>query len=138
MNKGQSLIEIVIAVGVVILLVTGLIVGTTASIKGSEFSTNKSRGFKYAQEAMEIIRSMRDQSWASVGAKSGLWCLDKTGTWSQPLGSTCNVNIDSFFTRSVTFTWDGVNNRMRVDITVTWTDSGVHTSKLVTYFTEWK
>lgn len=138
-QRGQSLVEVVVAVGVVILLVTGLIVGTTTSLKGSEFSTYKSRALKYTQEAMEVIRNMRDQSWASLAAKSGVWCLDKTGIWSQAQGATCSVNIDGFFTRSVTFTWDGVNNRMKVDVEVTWEDSGgTHTSTLTTYFTQWR
>ena len=138
-QNGQSLVEVVVAVGVVILLVTGLIVGTTSSIRGSEFSTYKSRALKYAQEAIEITRGMRDTSWASLAAKSGVWCLDKAGVWSQPGGATCTTNIDGFFTRSVTFTWDAVNNRMTADATVTWSDgSGTHTSELVTYFTEWR
>ncbi|MBI2404697.1 hypothetical protein HYV22_00780 [Candidatus Gottesmanbacteria bacterium] len=138
-NRGQSLIEVVVAVGVVILLVTGLIVGSTTSIKGSEFSTYKSRGLKYAQEAMETTRNMRDTSWASLATKSGLWCLDKAGTWSQPQGPSCDVNMDDFYTRSVTFAWEEGNTRMKVEAIVTWQDSGgTHTSTLTTYFTQWR
>ncbi len=138
LNKGQSLVEVVVAVGVVMLLVTGLIVGSTASIKGSEFSVAKSRALKYSQEGIEISRSLRDQSWATFASRSGLWCLAKDGTWTQASGS-CPINIDATFTRGVTFTWDGLNNRMSVTASVTWNDgNGIHTSQLVTYFTQWK
>ncbi len=131
--------EVVVAVGVVILLVTGLIVGTTSSLRGSEFSTHKSRALKYAQEGIEITRSMRDTSWASLAAKSGLWCLDSAGAFSAPPGASCDTNIDGFYTRSITFTWDGANSRMTVDVVVAWNDgSGAHQSQLITYFTQWK
>ncbi len=138
-KKGQSLIEVVVAVGVVVLLVTGLIVGSTASMKGSEFSVAKSRALKYSQEGIELSRSLRDGSWATFAARSGLYCLAKDGIWPASSSSSCPINIDGTFTRGVTFAWDGLNNRMRVTSTVTWIDgNGTHNSQLETYFTQWK
>lgn len=137
-KKGQTLVEVVVAVSVVILLVTGLIVGTTSSIRGSEFSTYKSLSLKYAQEGIELTRTMRDTSWAQLAAKSGLWCLDSSQVWSQAQG-TCPVNINNFYTRSVNFSYDVINSRMTVDVIVRWTDSsGAHQSELITYLTQWK
>ncbi len=137
--EGQTLIEVVIAVGVVILLVTGLIVGSTSSLKGGQFSTNSSKALKYAQELLEITRTLRDNSWSTFASRSGLWCLDESGVWTQAQAGVCPVNVGGIFTRGATFTWDGANNRMKVDVIVSWIDgSGTHNSGLVTYFTQWQ
>ncbi len=136
---GQSLVEVVVAVGVVILLVTGLIVGSTNAIRGGEFGIIKSRAIKYAQEGIELSRSLRDSGWAAFATKSGVWCLDKTGVWTQAVAGACPVNVDVVFTRMVTFTWDAAGSRMKVDVNVSWNDgNGVHTSEIITYFTQWK
>lgn len=138
MNRGQSLVEVIVAVGIVILLVTGLLVGTTNAIRSSQFSTMKSRATRYSQEGLEITRNLRDTSWVSFSAKSGPWCLSEDGTWTQG-NPTCPVNIANRFTRTMTFTWDAGNNRMKVDSLVSWKDGvAVHTSQIITYFTQWK
>ena len=137
-NPGQSLIEAGVAVGVVIILVTGLIVGTTSALKSSQFGRTKALTIKYTQEGIELTRRLRNSGWAVFSARSGLWCLDKVGNWTQASPS-CSVNIDNLFTRGVTFNWDSANERMIVTVNVSW-DSGstTHDTQLVTYFTQWR
>ena len=65
-ERGQSLAEVTIAVSVVILIITGLIVGTTASLKTSQFNRSRSIAVKYAQEAMERARKLPDAGWTTV------------------------------------------------------------------------
>lgn len=136
-ERGQTLAEIVVAIGIVVLLVSGLIVGTTASVRTAGEARLRSLAVKYSQEALELTRQLRDSDWDAFQAYSGLWCLDKGGVWTS--ASLCPVNIDNTFTRGVTFSWNGSANRMEVTASVTWQDGGTtHKSDLLTYFTKWQ
>lgn len=136
-EKGQTLVEIIAAIGVVIILVTGLLVGAIASLKSVQFGKAKSVALHYAQEAMENARNIRNNNWSdffAYGSPSGkTWCLNKNGTWSQ--GGPCPINIDGVYTRTVTFTWQ--DPTMNVDVTVSW-QGGQYQVNLSTYFTQWK
>ncbi|MFZ5845377.1 MAG: hypothetical protein ACOY0S_02810 [Patescibacteria group bacterium] len=137
-TAGQSLIEVVVAVGVVVILATGLIVATTSALKSSQFARTKSLAIRYAQEGMELTRRLRNSGWAVFSTRSGLWCLDKAGNWTQAAPS-CAVNVDNLFTRGVTFNWNSLSERMEVTVNVAWSDAGsTHDTQLVTYFTQWK
>lgn len=137
-SSGQTLAEVVVAMGVVILLVTGIIAGGTSAIRTSDQGRIRSLAVKYSQESLELARELRDTDWSSFQAKNGLWCLDKNNTWSVG-GAICSINIDNTFTRSVTFTWNAASQRMEVTTTVTWQDGSVaRTSQLTTYFTKWQ
>ncbi len=135
-QSGQTLAEIVVALAIVILLVVGLIVGTTSSVRSTDQGRMRSLAVKYNQEALELVRQKRDSDWDVFAAYSGLWCIDKEGVWSQ--ASLCPANIDNTFTRSVVFTWNAGASRMDIVATVSWPDGAtVHKSELVTFFTQW-
>ncbi len=135
---GQSLIEMTVIVAAVLLLVTGLIAGTTTSLKSSQYGRFKSRAVKFAQEGIELTRKFRSDGWSSFQARSGLWCLDGSSQWVQA-DPECPVNIDNTFTRTVNFVWDTTNERMEVTVTVSWNEGGTPVaSQLVTYFTHWQ
>ncbi len=139
-QSGQTLIEVIVAIGVVVLLVMGLIVSTSVTLKASQYGKMRSLGTQYAEEAVEATRNLRDSGWSTFAAYGGVtpisWCLDKAGAWTKMV-VVCSPNIDSLYTRAVTFTWD--DPRMKVDVAVTWTDGAkTYTSSLSTYFTQWK
>lgn len=141
---GQSLAEVVIAVSVVVLIITGLVAGTTASLRTSQFNRARSLATKYAQEAMERARGLRDSGWTTFltyGDSFGnVWCLTSDGQWKD-VTSTCDVSdiIDSMFTRTVTFTWDEINEKMDVRSIVTWRDAtGIHNVTLTSALTHWR
>lgn len=139
-QSGQTLAEVVVAIGVVVLLITGLIVGTSVTLKASQYSKARSQAVQYAQEAVELGRNLRDSGWTSFAAYGGVtpvsWCLDKAGTW-QLMSGACVANIDNFYTRQVTFTWN--DPRMQMDVVVSWTDGNkTYTTPISTYFTQWK
>lgn len=139
--RGQTLVEVIVVVGVVILLVTGLVAGTVSSLRTNQSGRDRALATKYVQEGIELSRKLRDNSWStffSYGLPAGkLWCLSKVGTWSDTL--PCSINIDTVYTRSVSFTWDVANSRMEVKSTVSWNDgNGNHQSQLSTYFTQWQ
>lgn len=137
-QNGQTLAEIVVALGIVLILLSGLVSGATSAVKTNSQTQKRSLAVTYSQEALELSRKLRDEDWDSFQARSGLWCLNKDGVWTQGAPS-CPVNIDSFYTRGVTFTWNEAGSRMEVVATVSWPDGGsTHQSQLTTFFTQWQ
>lgn len=137
-QRGQIMAEIVVALGIALFLVSGLIVGATSAVRTNDQSRMRSKAVGYAQEALELTRKLRDSDWDTFQAKNGLWCLDKAGNWAQAV-LTCPVNIDSIFTRGVTFSWNADVLRMDATARVSWQDGGsTHESKLTTFFTQWQ
>ena len=141
-TSGQTLAEVVVAIGVVVLLVTGLIFGTSITLKASQYGKARSQAVQYAQEAIEVTRSLRDSGWTTFFTYGGVaplsWCLDKAGVWTAMSG-TCSTNIDSFYTRQVTLTWIEIDSKMKVDVVVSWIDGNkTFTVPVTTYFTQWK
>jgi type II secretory pathway pseudopilin PulG len=141
-KSGQTLAEVVVAIGVVVLLVSGLIFATSVTLKASQYGKSRSQAVQYAQEAVEAARNLREGGWTAFSAYGGAlpisWCLDKSGIWTASSGS-CTANIDSVYTRTVTFTWEPSNSRMKVDVLVSWTDGNkTYTVPITTYITQWK
>jgi len=129
---GQSLFEVVVAIGVAAVIVVALVSLVTRSIRNATFSKNKSLAASYAQEASEWLRGERDNNLIVFLQKSatGLtYCLP-TADWPVSAGGCGSANFiqDTQFLRSVTFsrTWVVVNGSNKdiitADIRVSWNE----------------
>ncbi len=137
-SAGQTLVEIVVSLGIVLLLIVGLIVATTAAVHTSEQGRMRSLAVQYTQEGLELARQLRDSDWSAFASRNGLWCLDGANTWT-PGSISCPVNITNTFSRGVTFTWNAGASRMELTSTVVWQDSGTsRQSQITTYLTQWR
>jgi type II secretory pathway pseudopilin PulG len=137
-SKGQSLIEMLVVLGLVVLLVTSVVVGSTASLRNQQLSANRDAGLKYAQQGMETIRSLRDADWTTFVSYSGSWCLNQDGTLVAFVDA-CSELYNDIYQRVVTFTWDSVNERMNIQMVVSWTlGSKSYSVKLESFFTDWR
>lgn len=138
--KGQTIVEAIVVISVVVLLVTGLIAGTTTSLKSAQSGRTRGQATKFAEEGLEYARSLRDQGWSAFQAYSGVYCYGSDRVLSPSAGGGCTTNIttlDSTYIRSLTFTWDGT--KMTVISKVAFPVSGVNTDvSLTTYLTNWK
>src|SRR5436309_2415993 len=126
-TSGQALIEAVVAVGIMALLTTGLLVSTTYALRTGKNGQNRSIAAKYAQEGVELARSLRDKGWTAFSTTYAdkTWCLPKDGVWTIGACAT-NQWVDSIYNRYVAYSWDAANQRMDVTVTVEWHDaSGV-------------
>jgi prepilin-type N-terminal cleavage/methylation domain-containing protein len=157
-KKGQTLVEVIVALAVVVLLVTGLIKGTVFSLKSNQNARARSVATKYVQEGIEIARKDRESSWYEfLTLKNNTYCLDKGAITYKGagLGPCTHTNITEGnppinLTRKTTFTWyssgdtisPGVTSgpdMMRVLVTVTWYEgSALRTSQATTDFTRWR
>lgn len=125
--KGQTLIEILVALTLVSVVISAVTVILTTALNNAQFSKNQNLSTNYAQEGVETVRSFRDNNYAAFASASGLYCLAKGDT---TLGSAQSIsscplppNIDNTFIRSVQITPAGcAANVSRVIVTVAWTD----------------
>lgn len=138
-SKGQTLVEAVVVVGVVVMLVTGLIAATTVSLRSVQSGRVRSQAVSLAQEGIEIARGIRDDSWNDFDSYVGTYCLGEDRELTAAAGS-CLPNIttaDGSLTRSISFDWQ--NPKMVVTLTVSYPEGeGTRTVDLTTYFTQWK
>jgi len=90
-DSGQTLIEIILALSVVVMVITGITFAITSSLKNATFSKNQNLATSYAQQGMEIVRAIRDNSWDIFDSLNEWNCLAENSTQLvQRTGSDCN------------------------------------------------
>lgn len=113
-QRGQTLIEVLIALIIVTLVLTTVVVAVVLGISSSRFSRNKSRAAFLAQEGMEWLRGQRNQlgwvefaSWASPSG--AVYCLD-TLTMANPAECAALEVIEGMFTREFVLTLEATGD----------------------------
>ena len=130
-NKGLSLIEVIVAVGVVSILLVSMVAALTKSMASARVSKNRSLASSYLQEGLEIARYSRDHS-ASWEDFVDDCCLDSS---PPPLPFTRTIKIKKFDSNGNCNTTD---DKCRIIVTVSWTDSkGVHDLTGSTILSNW-
>ena len=61
-GKGQSLLEVAIALGIGMIIITALTIVTLEGLRNSQFSQNLTQATGYAAEGRDITTTMRDRS----------------------------------------------------------------------------
>lgn len=144
-QNGQTLLEVLVALGVGIFILTAMTSAILGSLANAQFSKNQNLATLYAQQGMEIVRDIRNTDWSNfyntyTSASPTTFCLPKGGT-SPNSGSCLPADyIDGFFKREIKFARDALDpiNKIQVTATVSFTDSkGEHKSELVSVFTNW-
>jgi type II secretory pathway pseudopilin PulG len=141
-EQGQTLLEIVVAVGVIALVLTALVTAVTASLRFSQSGRFRSQAVKYAQEGIELTRKLRDtRPWTEFttysGAGTATWCLSESGEWTTSDGSGCPLTPTSNFWRTITLTLNG--SVMDVVSSVSWGErTQSSTVTLRTYLSDWR
>lgn len=131
-NDGQSLFEVIFALAVAALILTGIVALTSTSITSSAYSKNRTQANRYASEAMEYVRVQKEfLGWtvffntvkdSGDGSTAGteIWCMQ---TLSFSINSTCNLTqviSGTNFARVLTVTGD--TNYVDLEVKVSWTD----------------
>lgn len=139
-NSGQSLFEVVIAVGLSALILSAVASLSAGTVRNSGFTRNNAIATKYAQEALEWLRSQRDADWTNLSNNIGNKCLNT----SPPTGLTnppCSQILTTVFSRQITLALVDVADPDKIDaeVIVSWTDAqGTHEVKSQTRFTNWR
>ncbi len=126
--KGETLIEVLVALGIIAIVVTALTSVVITSLGNASFGKYQILASQYAQQGIEIVRGIRDNDYVTFKNKpSGTYCLDQNST---TLNSTCPAttpNVDNFL-RTVTITQSAPacgpsGNIASVEVSVAWQDS---------------
>ena len=145
---GQSIVEVIVVVGLVTLVLVGLITAITFSLSNAQFAKNKTLASKYGQESIEWFRNQRDTlGWTlfyTNATDAGRnYCL-QTLSWTSSACTSGSEIAGTIFTRTAVLDGNGVspgNNQDRVSImvTVSW-PQGSRTSQITldTYLTKWQ
>lgn len=123
--KGDTLIEVLVALGLITVVITALAGVVITSMGNTQFSKNQNTATQYAQEGMEIIRRIRDDNYVNFrNIASATYCFDE-GVMALPLPPNCtSANVSGSFLRKVTITQNGCAvNVANVTVTVSWQDS---------------
>jgi len=125
-SSGQSLVEMIIAIGIVLIIIVALVAVTTISVRNASFSRNQSLATKYAQETIEKVRAYREQnSWEDfqTNCSNVISGISLPSPFSFYSGTGCTCGSDS----------------CDVKVIVSWTDNkGTHKSELTTRLTKWR
>jgi type II secretory pathway pseudopilin PulG len=141
--SGQSMVEMLIALGIAVLIIVALVQSIVTTVKNSQFAKNQTLATRFGQEGIEKIRAQRDiLGWMAFYAtyNGKTLCVGSGGSsnWSDKPPTGCSVNIQNFFTREVAFTDVGGGNQLYVVVTTFWTDNNVtHKSEQRTYLSKW-
>lgn len=106
-GKGQSLIEIVVAVGIIVVVLVGVSDLITRSVGLSIFQSSKSVAENIAQNQLTYYRQQRDQR--------------PTDFFINP-GTTCVGTFDAKYTCGITYSVIG--NGVEMKVRVGWSDGG--------------
>lgn len=99
-EKGQSLIEVLVAVTVGVLVVTALTFATIFSLRNAQFAKNSAQATKLAQEGIERVRIGRDRNQCITLTDVDSWngnssdpaCSGSDSFWSYPINTNCGPN----------------------------------------------
>ena len=144
------MVEVVVSAALIFTAVVALLSLATTSLKGTGFSTNKSKATKLANEEMELIRSYRDSAYWST-FKNGIIDPDSGNLCT---GTDCYIEV-SDGGNALSMTTDGpeaegnfsrhftaaelASDRLQITVHVRW-DSRGETQEVTisSVFTDWQ
>ena len=148
-RTGQTLLEVVVAVGIALVVVGALTVAATNAVRNASLSKNQTQATRLAQDGIEKARALRDlRGFAQLNLDGGAnfapsTCVILNLQTSPYVGATSGEVSQDIFTRCIEIfpTPDNPANSLTVRVTVQWKDAlGDHNpgSELRTYLTNWK
>jgi len=145
--RGVSLIEAVVTLGVVMLLITGLVVGITSSLQNAQTSKSRALAVQYGQDAIEVLRQKRDTDWTAFALYGTVnvpitYCLNELKNLVAPSAEgTCPGTFQRILIITKTLINPGPSQKevMDVQVDVSWLEGSSRRSiTLRTKFTPWK
>lgn len=134
-QQGQTLIEVVISLATVVVIITSITFAVTSSLNNADFTKNQTFASNFAQQGIEIIRAMRNNSYNNFNSLSGSYCLadncnsitNVSGDVCGPKGGIagCGQNTGNIFVRQVdleVLSSTCNNVATKATVTVSWTD----------------
>lgn len=105
-NSGQTLIEVLVALGTAVIVISAIVVSVISSLNNLNFGKNQNLATQYAQEGMEIMRRQRNTT-TTFNTLSGEYCMGSSKTLVSIAGNCiasndcAPPNINNTFIRRV-------------------------------------
>ena len=133
-HSGFSLVEVLLAVSVFGLLVTGLVGGLIYGQQSTAIAGMRSRAAMLADEGLEAVRNIRDENFSNL--TDGTYGLTTTGNQWNLSGTSDTTDI---FTRQIVISAVDAN-RKQLTSTISWQQNPQRAGQiqLVTYPTNWR
>src|SRR4030043_1679287 len=146
-SRGQSLIEVIVSMGIAVLLAVALITTSLITQKGSRSARNNLQATKLVQQYIEQIKVFREKQGFSslINGCGKLNTADpdpKNWVWDHEVcpGGTITdpLTLDKTeFTRKLEISTYTTNTKL-ITVTVTWNESnGLQTVQNKTYLSKW-
>lgn len=138
--SGQSLFEVILALGLIALVITAVVAVAGISIKNTSFSKNQTLGSRLAESTIEWLRGQRDENWETFAdrALTSVWCLPEL-SWDSADSGNCGTDSlveDTNLKREIEFL-EVSSTDIQTTVKVYWQDgSGYHEVSTVTSFTD--
>ena len=112
-EKGQSLMELIVVITVIVFVVGALTFATIASLRNAVFAQNQAQATKLAQEGTEKVRSERDRGNPISGFNIG---SDNIASWqdSNLWSNQINGNCGDIAATPPTYCYFKINNSGRL------------------------
>lgn len=104
-QKGQTLLEILLAFSVSILVLSAIVIGITTSLSNTQYTKNQNLANSYAKEAMTVLRQTKESDWTKfISYTQALYCLSQNSVvLTEPQSGSCGQNVAGVFSREVKF-----------------------------------
>jgi len=163
-QRGQALLEVTIAAGLAVIIITAIAITSIIGLRNSQFAQNQIQATKYAQEGLELVRAIQSRNCQVIIADQQYYWYDDPEIFSERMvwdyrtdvtavayykpnlnSTTCNLTavtvpepVDARFRRSIKLgIMSSSDSKFIVTSTVSWTDfSGDHQSQLVTILSD--
>src|SRR5450759_4358473 len=100
-NKGQGLVEALIALGAAVVIISAITVAVITSVHNSDFAKYQNLATNYAQQGLAIVKQQSQLDWNNTATYSGTFCLNQGATthppFSSPLNPPCGINAGNMF-----------------------------------------
>ncbi|MCB9802547.1 type II secretion system protein [Candidatus Nomurabacteria bacterium] len=146
-NFGFSLVELVVAVGVFAILASGVFYVVTNSYTNFYGTGDKQAIAEFAQEGLEAVRSIRENSWQyiednvgsdlGVSQTAGLWSFSGSSDVSGGLTRVITIADVSRDTSGNIVSSGGSDDPLTKKITITVSGTGISDYVLTSYLTSW-
>ena len=164
LNSGFGLLEALVASAILVMFAAGVVVLGNISLRNTVINKHKLQASYLAQDAIEIVRNVRDSNWVdgnpdtiwNTGISNGIqhtilnksnsgdwWSLDNSTSTPEYFDANCNFvkSTDSniIFTRTITISNSlPTSHQLQLDVKVSWIDyNKSHNISTTSYLTDW-
>lgn len=139
-EKGQSLIEVLVALAASVAVVSAIAVTVITSLNNAQYTKNQNLATEYSRQGMEMVRQIAKNNWSNFLTYTNRdYCLNKdSSSLTVMTGLNCSLNINGIFDRKITIIQLGslpassyCTSSVEVISTVSWSDSKCQTGNVL-------